>query len=330
MLFLTAECQRDSDCPYDKACYNEKCLNPCTYGATQCGRGAECLAQGHRANCICPAGTQGNPLISCVTGLCQYNEDCADHEACDRLNRVCRPVCDDETCASRATCIGRNHQATCECASGTRGNPYVECARDEPEPVCRTDGDCPSQQACINSMCSNPCTVISPCSRQQSCSVVDTLPLRTMICACPTDMLVDANGQCKPIVVEGCRKDNDCPDTDRCMRGQCMLACRAEPCGVNAQCVSSGHRAKCSCASEYVGNPHIECTPEGRVPSPKECSVDDDCPLDRSCLNERCINPCTQDVCGRGAICHVQLHNAVCNCPAGYKKDANNNCVPRK
>ncbi|EAT34892.1 AAEL012905-PA [Aedes aegypti] len=322
------ECQSDNDCPYDKACYNEKCLNPCTYGATQCGRGAECLPQGHRANCVCPQGTQGNPLISCVTGLCQYNEDCADHEACDRLNRVCRPVCDDETCAAKAMCVGRNHQATCECSAGTRGNPYIACLRDEPEPECRADSDCPSQQACLNSRCDNPCTQINPCSQQQTCSVVDTLPLRTMICACPSDMLVDDNGQCKPIVVEGCRTDGDCPDTDRCIRGQCTLACRAEPCGINSLCESRGHQARCACPPEYIGNPHIECTPEARVPSYKECTVDSECPLDRSCFNERCINPCTRDACGRGAICHVQNHNAVCNCPTGYTKDRNDNCIP--
>ncbi|KAE8745541.1 hypothetical protein FOCC_FOCC007730, partial [Frankliniella occidentalis] len=121
------QCKADTDCVYDKACIEGNCLNPCVHGAVQCGRGAECLVQAHRAQCVCPAGTQGDPFLSCVAGVCQYNEDCADHEACDRLNRVCRPVCDDETCAVTATCAGRRHQAVCSCPPGTNGNPYIEC-----------------------------------------------------------------------------------------------------------------------------------------------------------------------------------------------------------
>uniref|UniRef100_A0A6E8W1C0 Dumpy n=1 Tax=Anopheles coluzzii TaxID=1518534 RepID=A0A6E8W1C0_ANOCL len=322
------ECKIDAECPFDKACFNEKCISPCTYGATQCGRGADCVAQSHRAVCICPLGTQGNPFVSCVTGMCQYNEDCAEHEACDRLNRVCRPVCDDETCARTATCVARNHQASCECAPGMRGNPYVECMRDVPEPECRMDSECGSQQACIRNRCVNPCTELTPCASQQKCSVIDTLPLRTIICACQTDMLMDRSGSCKPIVIEECRLDSDCADTDRCLRGQCVEACKADPCGINAQCASANHRAQCTCSPGYVGNAHIECLPEPRVTSPKECAADDDCSDDRACFNDRCVNPCVSDACGRGALCRTSNHKAVCNCPSGYTMDGNGNCIP--
>lgn len=70
---------------------------------------------------------QGDPMLACIAAVCQYNEDCASHEACDRLNRVCRPVCDEDTCASSAVCIGKDHQPTCVCPHGTSGNPYIEC-----------------------------------------------------------------------------------------------------------------------------------------------------------------------------------------------------------
>ena len=131
LLFVAAQCKADTDCVYDKACIEGNCLNPCVHGAVQCGRGAECLVQAHRAQCVCPAGTQGDPFLSCVAAVCQYNEDCADHEACDRLNRVCRPVCDDETCAATATCTGRKHQPVCSCPPGTSGNPYIECLGEQ-------------------------------------------------------------------------------------------------------------------------------------------------------------------------------------------------------
>lgn len=277
-----------------------------------------------------------------MTGLCQYNEDCADHEACDRLNRICRPVCDDETCSPTATCLGRQHQPVCTCRPGTTGNPYVECSgfkQDVPiiEPECRVDADCPSSPlvlACINKRCENPCSRPDVCSIDQTCTVIDTLPLRTVLCKCPIDMVTDNNGRCKPIQQDepSCRIDTDCPDPDKCVRGTCILACQVEPCGVNAQCLSQSHRGICSCAPGYEGSPHIECTnvPKSPVQTPQaECDRDDDCPNDRTCLNQYCVNPCTTgDYCGRGALCHAQDHNAVCRCPIGYTGNPKINCIP--
>lgn len=332
IFHFLAECRNDDECPYDKACYNEKCLNPCS--SSQCGKGAECLAQQHRANCICPAGTQGNPLVSCVTGLCQYNEDCADHEACDRLNRICRPVCDEESCGSNAYCKGMNHQPSCYCREGTSGNPYTECSieKSAPRPECIIDSECASQLACINQHCENPCVRANICSRDQTCSVMDTIPLRTLVCKCPIDMITDVSGNCKPIVRDqpACSSHNDCPDSDQCVRGSCVLACRAEPCGINAQCLSQGHRAICSCAPEYQGNPHVECAlvPRENIPMP-ECYHDQDCPLDRTCKNEKCVNPCSlRDSCGRGAFCHAENHRSICRCPVGYNGNPEVSCDP--
>lgn len=332
------ECQVNDDCPYDKACYSGKCLNPCSYGPVQCGRGAECFAQNHRANCACPPGTQGNPMVSCITGLCQYNEDCADHEACDRLNRVCRPVCEAETCAKDATCTGRNHQPVCECFPGTTGNPFVECYRPRQpvEPECRTDGDCPSKLACFEGRCENPCRKSNVCTSQdQICSVVDTLPYRTMLCKCPGDTVTNANGKCIPIKLEqpvGCTSNADCADPEICTRGTCIVACHVEQCGINAQCTSSTHRAICSCAPGYEGNPLIECSPIPKIPSrpePAECYKNDDCPFDRKCINELCVNPCTAgDPCGRGAVCFIENREPVCKCPKGYTGDPRVSCQP--
>lgn len=267
-FIFPAECKSDSECPFDKACINENCLDPCRNGGTaQCGRGAECTIQSHHAQCTCPAGTQGNPLISCISVKCQYNEDCADHEACDRLNRVCRPVCDDDTCADSATCLGREHQAKCVCPPGMNGNPYVECSRSQQpveadKPECDVDADCPSMNACINSRCQNPCTIANVCTLDQECRVLNTLPLRTVICQCPVDTVIDQNGRCKQIiqVTSQCVTDSNCPETDKCIRGSCIEACKVDICGVNAQCTPRGHRGLCTCAPGYVGNPHVECT----------------------------------------------------------------------
>lgn len=108
-IFSLAECNVDQDCPYDKSCISQHCLNPCTHGSVQCGKSATCSVHYHRASCECPKGTQGDPMISCISGLCQYNEDCADHESCDKLNHICHPVCDKNSCGTGAYCEGINH-----------------------------------------------------------------------------------------------------------------------------------------------------------------------------------------------------------------------------
>lgn len=304
-------------------------MNPC--GQQQCGRGAECQAQQHRANCVCPIGTQGNPFISCITGLCQYNEDCADHESCDRLNRICRPVCDDQSCGTSAYCKASKHQPSCYCHDGTYGNPYVECLVEKtaPRPECTSDSECPSQLACINQHCENPCIRANICRRDQTCSVLDTIPLRTLVCKCPSDMITDPNGNCKPIIRDkpGCITHTDCPNTDQCIRGSCILSCRAESCGLNAQCLSQNHRAICSCAPEYQGNPHIECSLVQREVYTAECYQEADCPFDRTCKNEKCVNPCSlRDSCGRGAYCHTEDHRSICRCPPGYNGNPEVSC----
>ncbi|KAG8227100.1 hypothetical protein J437_LFUL007437 [Ladona fulva] len=336
-----AECSSDLDCPFDKACINGNCLNPCTVltGESQCGRGAECRAQLHRAHCVCPAGTQGDAMVSCVTGICQYNEDCADHEACDRLNRVCRPVCiDEDSCGERAICEGRNHAPRCSCPPGTTGNPHFMC-KEQPIPTeaeveCQQDADCSSGHACISSHCVNPCYASNPCSPDQECYVQDTLPLRTVMCKCPADHIIDQNGMCKRIVQAEpeCRTDSNCPDTHRCESGTCVEVCRMSPCGVNAICNAMVHQATCSCAPGYQGNPYLECTNIPKIPDlppAPECLHDDECPTQRACINQACINPCTVgDPCARTAFCHVENHKPVCRCPDGYRGNPQLNCVP--
>lgn len=317
-------------------------MNPCTYGNIRCGLNALCEPQNHQAVCVCPAGTQGNPFVSCITGRCQYNDDCADHEACDRLNRVCRPVCDEDTCAVNAICLARHHQPQCQCSSGYTGNPYEVCQlpkqspEDVPKPECTQDADCPSQLACISQRCANPCATPNICTPQQTCTVLDTVPLRTMICKCPTDTITDTSGNCVPIkhdVVAGCQHNQECANTEVCQRGSCIDACRLERCGVNAQCVSRDHYAQCSCPRGYTGNPRVECRfvaiERPKIPS-AECVNNDDCPYDKTCRNAVCVSPCANEACGRGAYCHVQNREAVCRCPPEYTGNARQACIPRK
>lgn len=56
------QCVTNSDCDRSKACFNNKCKDPCP-GA--CGVNAECRAINHAPSCYCLPGYTGNALKSC-------------------------------------------------------------------------------------------------------------------------------------------------------------------------------------------------------------------------------------------------------------------------
>lgn len=65
--------------------------------------------------------------------------------------------------------------------------------------------------------------------------------------------------------------------------------------------------------------------------TPADCYTDDDCPFDRTCRNERCVNPCyNPNPCGEGAFCFAENHKSVCKCPGGYTGSPLIQCIPRK
>lgn len=179
-----------------------------------------------------------------------------------------------------------------------------------PRPECVNDIDCPSKLACISGTCQNPCAEQrNICSRDQTCTVLDTIPLRTMVCKCPPDTVSDSNGNCRPIISDqpACTNNNDCPNTDVCRNGNCVLACKIELCGINAQCVSQNHKGICSCPPKYEGNPYVECSYVRELPPQYECYHHEDCASDRICNNGKCVNPCqNKNACGVGAFCYVE------------------------
>lgn len=68
----------------------------------------------------------------------------------------------------------------------------------EPPRECQTDGECPSKLACFNGHCDDPCLVIKPCGTNAKCSVIDTLPFRTMTCECLPGFVGNAYVECTP------------------------------------------------------------------------------------------------------------------------------------
>lgn len=88
--------------------------------------------------------------------------------------------------------------------------------------------------------------------------------------------------------------------------------CDPSPCGPYSRClISSQGFATCSCLPGYEGSPPL-CKPE--------CVVSPECPPTKSCVNQKCVDPCT-GVCGVGAHCYVMNHNPICACPANHIGD---------
>lgn len=94
--------------------------------------------------------------------------------------------------------------------------------------------------------------------------------------------------------------------------------CRQNLCGSNSQCMVKNDVAICACSFGSIGN----------VPGCRpECVVSSHCPFDKACVNEKCVNPCS-DTCGKDAECRVNNHSPYCACRNGYTGDPFTECSP--
>lgn len=216
------------------------------------------------------------------------------------------------------------------------GFPACSCLENYigPAPNCRPEcvlsSECPSQQACIQQQCKDPCPgscgfeaskcfyfdvfpfyilnksiIITLCmeiffksNTFSACHVLSHLP----ICTCNDGYEGDPFVRCQPKVI------TESPPVDRSF-------CSENPCGPNAECVGN----ECRCIAEYQGNPYEGCRPE--------CSTNAECNRDLACLRNKCTNPC-RGTCGQHALCEVVNHIPICSCPPDYTGDPFSNCHP--
>lgn len=116
---------------------------------------------------------------------CHSNNDCPDDEGCE--GGSCVKVCLRMRCGVEAHCIPRGHIASCECNTGTRGDPWTLCRKDE----CTIDNDCPNWSACRAKVCQDPCP--GACAIGASCKVVNHAPT----CECPRGTRGNPTIECK-------------------------------------------------------------------------------------------------------------------------------------
>lgn len=93
--------------------------------------------------------------------------------------------------------------------------------------------------------------------------------------------------------------------------------CEPSPCGQNALCQERNGAGSCKCLDDYQGNPYEGCRPE--------CVLSSDCPTNKACSRNRCVDPCP-GVCGFQAQCSVVNHIPTCTCLEGYEGDPFTTC----
>jgi hypothetical protein len=96
--------------------------------------------------------------------------------------------------------------------------------------------------------------------------------------------------------------------------------CQPSPCGPYSQCRKINNVAVCSCMTNYIGSPP-NCRPE--------CMHSSDCNADKSCISQKCRDPC-HGTCGINARCQVVNHNPICSCSPSYTGDPFIRCIQKE
>lgn len=171
------ECVVSSECPLNKACANQKCVDPCP---GICGQNANCRVQNHSPICSCAPGYTGDPFSRCY-----HNPPPPPIPARDDPKPP-RDPCNPSPCGANAQCRNINGGPSCSCLATYVGSP-PNC-----RPECTINSECRSNQACIREKCRDPCP--GSCGFNARCSVINHTP----ICVCPEGYIGDPFTSCSP------------------------------------------------------------------------------------------------------------------------------------
>ncbi|KAJ4432717.1 hypothetical protein ANN_21354 [Periplaneta americana] len=251
-----------------------------------CGANAECRVVSHTPNCICPSGFTGDPFVQCLVQQSYIIQFTAP--VVPERPTPCVP----SPCGPNAVCREQNGAGSCTCLPDYIGNPYEGC-----RPECVLNTDCPSNRACIRNKCQDPCP--GTCGQNADCQVVNHLPS----CTCRAGFTGDPFRFCNTIPPEPVKQEPGDP-------------CVPSPCGPNSQCRNVNGQGVCSCLPNYIGSPP-GCRPE--------CVVSSECPQNRACVNQKCVDPCP-GTCGLNARCEVINHSPICSCQVGFTGDPFTRC----
>lgn len=167
--YCMPECILSADCDLQLACINYKCQDPCP---GTCGQSAKCQVINHNPICSCSSGFTGDPYTRCI----EYRD-----EPIVPINS-CLPT----PCGPNSECKVVNQNAACSCLPNFIGTP-PGC-----RPECTINTECPSNSACMNNKCADPCP--GSCGNNARCSVINHTPS----CSCDSGYTGDPFRGCIP------------------------------------------------------------------------------------------------------------------------------------
>lgn len=189
----------NSECAYNKACINRKCVDPCP---GICGENAECNVINHNPICSCIDGFSGNAFSKCYpVAIAHRKSNTMKMDNAEIIHRFpfdflapledspIRNPCIPSPCGLFSKCNDHNGVAVCSCLPNYYGSP-PNC-----RPECTINSECPNYLACINQNCRDPCP--GACGLHATCHVFNHLPM----CTCDRGYEGDGYKQCNPIAI---------------------------------------------------------------------------------------------------------------------------------
>lgn len=177
------ECIVSSECPADKACMNNKCINPCSRNV--CGIKATCKVLNHSPLCSCIPPLIGNPLFECYPQSGKYILLLFHINILSNMTYLFTFIvieidpCSSSPCNYNGECKVRNDVAYCI---------YPECI---------INSDCPREKACLAQKCRDPC--VNACGIDSICQTINHKP----VCSCPSGFMGNPYIKCMITTHEG-------------------------------------------------------------------------------------------------------------------------------
>lgn len=327
---VDSECQQDEICVLQPQNFRE-CESVCKN--FHCGINTVCRGKAHKAFCECRPNFFGDAYddkAGCqpIQQSCSEDGNCADFQACRRVLtglKNCTDVCNNIHCGLNAHCVGRAHQAVCECLPGFVGDATRQCQIPS-QHLCQNDEQCAQNKKCVLTAenvkdCVDIC-YNHVCGEGAYCLAKNHRPHCECLAGYTRTAGSSANGACAPNI---CQTNRECQNHQICTitrKGvlDCVDVCESIKCGPNAHCSAIEHTATCQCREGFFGNPEDlfrGCVPKDQCTSNTDCKTKEVCQLNEHGI-KTCIDGCSTNLCGLNAICLTNEHFVTCTCPDGF------------
>jgi hypothetical protein len=118
--------------------------------------------------------------------------------------------CTPSPCGIHANCREQNGVGACFCDQDYVGDPYQGC-----RPECILNSDCPSNLACINNKCKDPCP--GTCAQNAVCQVIN----HNAMCTCNVGYSGDGYRYC---ALQKDERKNFCSFSPHTTNNQCLTS----------------------------------------------------------------------------------------------------------